>query len=374
MDKITENIIAIRQRDISRANEAFASFMSLTEKCLNDKVAGDRELYKDCGGRKMEEVALGALHEVAPQTPFRPDEIKLVSGARFPDIQAERYYGVEVKTTKSNTWKSVGSSIVETTRIEDVAMIYMLFAKLGGDFAEFRCKPYEDCLDNISLTHQPRYQIDMELEEKNRENIFKKMQIDYNAFRVLDEAKKIQRVKQYFRSTAKEGKEMQWWIGTEESETSVPMTIRFLNDLPLEEKIGIRLRMFVLFPELFSLEGKDRQTKYKRASLWLCSRHSLICSNIRDFFTSGGKVKDIGSEHFEEAKPQILKRLYDGRAEVLALLHHPDEAIMEDIDEFWPLKVPSADYAATWMTMMQTTFKQNPELSEISLEDLMESW
>ena len=119
-----------------------------------------------------------ALHEVAPHTPFRPEEIKLVSGAKFPDIQAEQYYGVEVKTTASDTWKSVGSSIVESTRIEDVSMIYMLFAKLGGDFAEFRCKPYEDCLDNISLTHQPRYQIDMELEEKKRENIFQKMKID----------------------------------------------------------------------------------------------------------------------------------------------------------------------------------------------------
>ena len=144
MDKIAENIIAIRKRNISKANEVFADFMSLTEKCLNDKVKNNHKLYKDCGGTKMEAVALNALHEVAPQTPFRPEEIKLVSGAKFPDIQAEQYYGVEVKTTSSNSWKSVGSSIVESTRIEDVSMIYMLFAKLGGDFAEFRCKPYED--------------------------------------------------------------------------------------------------------------------------------------------------------------------------------------------------------------------------------------
>lgn len=196
------------------------------------------------------------MHEVAPQTPFRPEEIKLVSGAKFPDIQAEQYYGVEVKTTASDTWKSVGSSIVESTRIEDVSMIYMLFAKLGGDFAEFRCKPYEDCLDNISLTHQPRYQIDMELEEKKRENIFQKMKIDYNSFRILEEKEKIQKVRTYFRSTAKEGYEMPWWIGDEESEASVPMTIRFLNDLSLEEKKQITVRMFILFPELFSNQGK----------------------------------------------------------------------------------------------------------------------
>ena len=44
MDNIAENIIAIRKRDICKANEAFADFMSLTEKCLNDKVKNDNQL------------------------------------------------------------------------------------------------------------------------------------------------------------------------------------------------------------------------------------------------------------------------------------------------------------------------------------------
>ena len=95
MDNVVENIIAIRKRDISKANEAFADFMSLTEKCLNDKVKLDHSLYKDCGGSKMEPIAVEALREVSPQTPFRKEEIKLVAGAKFPDIQAEKYYGVE---------------------------------------------------------------------------------------------------------------------------------------------------------------------------------------------------------------------------------------------------------------------------------------
>ena len=371
MDKISENIIAIRKRDISKANEAFADFMSLTEKCLNDKVKNNHNLYKDCGGTKMEAVALSALHEVAPQTPFRPEEIKLVSGAKFPDIQAEQFYGVEVKTTSSNSWKSVGSSIVESTRIEDVSMIYMLFAKLGGEFAEFRCKPYEDCLDNISLTHQPRYQIDMELEEKNRMNIFQKMKIDYNTFRVLEEKKKIQKVRQYFRSATKDGYEMPWWIGDEESETSVPMTIRFLNDLTTEEKKSITVRMFILFPELFSNQGK---TKYKRAALWLCSRQALICSNIRDFFTAGGQLKEIGNHRFENAVPQILKRLYDCKDDVLALLRHPDQALVDDIGELWTIECAPRYYEGCWKNAMLNVFKANPGLEGIKFEDLFEKW
>ena len=79
MDNVVENIIAIRKRDISKANEAFADFMSLTEKCLNDKVKLDHSRHKDCGGSKMEPIAVEALREVSPQTPFRKEEIKLMA-------------------------------------------------------------------------------------------------------------------------------------------------------------------------------------------------------------------------------------------------------------------------------------------------------
>ena len=39
----------------------------------------------------------------------------------------------------------------------------MLFGKLGGKTAEFKCRPYEDCLSDIAVTHSPRYLINMEL-------------------------------------------------------------------------------------------------------------------------------------------------------------------------------------------------------------------
>lgn len=370
MDNVAENIIAIHKRgDIDRANEAFAHLMGLTEKYLNDKVSLDHQLFKSCSGTKMEPVALDALRKVAPQTPFRPEEIRLVAGAKFPDIQAEKYYGVEVKTTASNSWKSVGSSIVESTRIEDVSMIYMLFAKLGGEFAEFKCKPYEQCLDNISLTHQPRYQIDMELVEKGEQNIFQKMKVDYNTFRIMKENDKIQKVRQYFRSTEKSGREMAWWIGEEASEKSVPMTIRFLNDLSLEEKREMTIRMFILFPELFSNHGN---IKYKRASLWLCSRQSLICSNIRDFFTAGGKVTTMGNLRFDQPVPQVLKKLHDCKDDILALLQHPDEALVDDISELWTLECNPKYYVDCWKSMMQREFDDNELLQGVSVRDLLE--
>ena len=171
-----ENIIQIRQRDIHAANEAFSDFMSKTEHYLNEKALSTKGLYQQCSGTELETVALGALHEIAPSTPFRKEDILLVSGAKFPDIQAGVYYGVEVKSTKTDSWTSTGSSIVESTRIKEVESIYMLFGKLGGEHAEFRCRPYEQCLSNIAVTHSPRYLIDMNLED----TVFDKMKVEYN--------------------------------------------------------------------------------------------------------------------------------------------------------------------------------------------------
>lgn len=360
MEKQIENIIAIRQKDIHSADKAFADFMHLTEQCLNEKTKQVKDLFKDCGGNKMEEVALAALQEVAPQTPFRKEEIKIVSGARFPDIQAECYYGVEVKTTKRNAWTSLGSSIVESTRIKDVSMIYLLFAKMGGEAVEFRCRPYEDCLFNISLTHQPRYQIDMDLEATHKKNIFQKMQMDYNTFRLLEEKEKIAKVKQYFRSVSNPEHEMQWWIG---EESSIPMTVRFLNDLSVDEKKEFTAEMFVLFPELFS----NSQTKFQRAALWLCTRHSLICSNIRDFFTAGGKVMHLGGTEFSAGVPQIVRKLYNSRNLVRAMLRHPDDGLVSDISEMWASECAPQDYEEHWLATIQDVFDHSEALKGIDV-------
>ena len=75
----------------------------------------------------------------------------MVSGASFPDIVAKKYYGVEVKSTIKNQWKSIGSSILESTRDQNVERIYLTFGKLGKPVA-FRSRPYEQFLSGISVT------------------------------------------------------------------------------------------------------------------------------------------------------------------------------------------------------------------------------
>lgn len=366
MKQVAENIIAVRQRDMTQANEAFAHFMSLTEQCLNEKTKHDHTLYKQCSPTELERVALRVLQEVAPQTPFRKEEIKLIAGAKFPDIQAEHYYGIEVKSTKSNSWTSTGSSIFENTRIEDVERIYMLFGKLGGTPAEFRLRPYQDCLSDIALTHAPRYMIDMNIADNEEQpTIFDKFNVDYDSFRLWSEKEKYNKLQQYTIETTPEGKGMPWWIG---ENATIPMVIRIFNDLPVEEKLPIQAQMFVLFPEIFS----NSSSKYKRSALWLCSRKAMVCSCFRDMFSAGGQINEVGGVKFKHRVPKIIENLYDCRQEITAQLSNPTDDFLKDIAMMWHTdQKPTLD---GWMNLVQERFDGNIMLSGIKVRELFEKW
>ena len=303
-----ENIIQIKDRlGNDMAKLAFADFMAKTECHFNELSRNNPMLFKKCSPSQLEEQTESVLKEIAPSTPFRPEEIKLVSGHSFPDVIAEKFFGVEVKSTKENHWTSTGSSIVENTRNNLVENIYMLFGKLGGTPPEFKCRPYEDCLYQIAVTHSPRYLIDMELREKKQQTIFDKLETTYDVFRKDDN--KIERVRDYYvRQSLLSGKnEMPWWVGrktlssNEEDET--PM-ISLFNEKNAHDKLFLVAQMFVLFPEV--IEGK-----YEKAALWLCTHKYLLCLNVRDIFSAGGQVKRHNGEILKTPYPRVLKTIIE---------------------------------------------------------------
>lgn len=366
------NLISVKPSDVTQSDAEFAHFMHLAELWLNDASESQKTLFRKCGGTEMEHIVLKALKDVAPQTSFSAGSIELVSGLRFPDILAAGHFGVEVKSTKSDSWTSTGSSIVESTRIPEVSRIYMLFAKLGGVTPEFRCRPYEKCLSNIAVTHAPRYLIDMNIADNGGENIFEKMSVDYDTFRRLGEKDKISSVRKYYmRANKAKGRyEMPWWMGDSDSDVSSSIMIKFFTDLSICEKDDIRARMFILFPELFSY----RQDKYKRAALWMCSRYSVICSNLRDAFSAGGKVEEIGGVKFKRKMPQVLNNLYQYRGLIIKLLNNPDEALMQDIDDNWGENESRKIGPEKWFGIMQSTFACNDDLKDIDLRALFSLW
>lgn len=335
-----ENIIAIHRKDIVLANEAFSALMRKTESAMNEKAKQHLELRK-ASASDLEKISCETIKEVCVDTPFNPNEIKLISGAKFPDIVAEQFYGVEVKSTIKDHWCSTGSSILETTRVKSVENIYMLFGKLGGSPAEFKCRPYQDVLYEIAVTHSPRYLIDMNLAKG--ESIFDKMGTTYDKLRTSNDS--IGEVKSYYANKAKsEGKTaMPWWLGGGGSEDDTsPMNLHFWKDVETQDKKELVAKLFLLFPEVIC-------SQYKRAVLWLCATYGIINSNMRDSFSAGGQVKKINGLKLKKPLPQSYKRLIDSAPAIKALANDETFLSTHIKDQNPALLVLDGDPITIWL-------------------------
>ncbi len=205
--------------------DEFRNLMLRTDNLLNQEAMGREAYFEGRNGTALEKDVYEALKHCAIDTPFE-GSIQLVSGASFPDILIHKYYGTEVKSTKENRWKSIGSSILESTRNKNVERIFLTFGKLGKPIA-FKSKPYEECLAGISVTHYPRYQIDMELIEGD--TIFDKMGVQYEDFRKMDNP--VVPVSQYYKKQLKPGESLWWAMNGNVEETVAPPTVRLWNTL-----------------------------------------------------------------------------------------------------------------------------------------------
>jgi hypothetical protein len=287
----------------------FQALMKRTDKLLNEDARKRRAYYATRGGNPLEDDVKDMLDESAKGTAFA-GTIEKVSGQKFPDIVAAKYYGVEVKSTKENHWTSTGSSILETTRISGVERIYMTFGKLGGDPIEFLSKPYEECLCGIAVTHMPRYLIDMRL--KPGETIFDKMGVPYDKLRQMDNP--IAPVAKYYRGQLKPGESL-WWTGDSSDET-VSATIRLWKKLSLEEKRFYSTYGCVNYPEIFAGD-------YDSYSLWLTSQ-GVVDPHIRDQFSAGGQEEMFLSSGKKVKFPAVYRRVKANRDLILQRMRASD--------------------------------------------------
>ena len=261
----------------------------------------------------MDQAAIGTGFE---------NTIQIISGQRFPDIVAAKLYGVEVKSTKDDSFKVIGGSVAEGTRVEGVEHIFFMFGKLHKPVS-FKTRRYEECLSDIAVTHSPRYKIDMDL--PNGETIFDKMGVSYNEMRKMDNP--IKPVVDYYRKTLKPGESL-WWVNGEDATTgSAPAKIRMWKTLSKEERDELIAQGFALFPELFS----DNRNKYERFTLWLVANHGVVSSSMRDPFSAGGQVDIEVNGNMYKKVPQKYGQLFQYREQVSRNIEKLEDITIETV-------------------------------------------
>ena len=343
----TNNIITIRKKDITLAHKAFASLMSKTETILNNQASLHPCEFRKLTATALEPIAVEVIQLACEDSPFDANEVKLISGQRFPDIIANQYYGIEVKTTEKDHWTSTGSSIVETSRVELVEDIYMLFGKLGGITPEFKCRPYQDVLYDIAVTHSPRYLIDMEITPE--ESIFAKMGTTYDTFR--KDADSIRLVRNYYRKKAIERnkQEMPWWITSENIEDVRSFNIKLWNTLDSSEKRILQTKCMILFPE--ALNPKRSLSKYNSTTLWLCSYNQVVNPNIRDLYSAGGSITHVNGKRLKTPVAQVFHIIVDYADEIKSQLSSPTSELLMMIKEFNPALLEGETMYEAWLNI-----------------------
>ncbi len=328
--------------------DEFADLMKKTDILLNSDALKRPDYYVKRGGNPLEDDVKNALIECAKGTPFE-NTIEKISGQKFPDIVAAKFYGIEVKSTKDNNWKSTGSSILESTRVSDVERIYMTFGKLGGNPIEFLSRPYEECLSGIAVTHMPRYLIDMRLNKG--ETIFDKIGIEYDVLRNMENP--IAPVARYYREQLKPGESL-WWTG-ENIEETVPATMRLWRTVSPEEKRKLIAYGCVHFPEVFN-------SNYDRYALWLGSQ-GIVNSNVRDGFSAGGQEKIKLSNNEIVKVPAIYRRIKENKDYIKQLIINDDGKASYDVYNETTIATKEVNKVMRWIEIVSKLSNTDYDIS-----------
>ena len=305
---------------------------------LNDDAAKRSEYYLGRNAQLLEDDVKKVLDIAAKGTAF-DGTIQKISGQRFPDIIAGKYYGVEVKSSKDDKWLSLGGSVNESTRVENVERIFLTFGKLINP-VEFRSRPYEDCLSEVVVTHYPRYKIDMNLSVG--ETIFDRMDTTYDGLRSSSDP--VGSIVDYYRGQLKSGESL-WWTGKtaqEEHIEAAPIKMRLWRTLTADEKKDLMIAGFSYFPDLLS----NSSTKYERFSLWLAAKYGIVSTSTRDSFSAGGQGNIMTATKNFEKIPRAIINIYENSAFIALNILNADESVLK---ETWRVSNIYNDRVGQWI-------------------------
>ena len=250
----------------------------------------------------------------------------------FPDIKVNGY-GVEVKYSKRDTWHAVGNSVFEGMRDESVDHIYVLFGKIGGS-PEVRWGRYEECVTHVRVSNSPRFVVDMDTDDIP---LFDQFGVSYGDFATLNDADKMEHVRDYWRDRLNPGEHL-WWL---EPGHVLPLNPRLYMHLPQNEKRLLRAEAALLCPQI--CKGSRARRKYEDAAIYLLTYHGVFCPQARDLFSAGSVAlradETRGGNYLLRALKDI-ERLMEDAAE-----HLDDELFVE----YWGVGCPPDLRLARWL-------------------------
>jgi len=253
----------------------------------------------------------------------------------FPDIEINEY-GIEVKFTLNDEWRSIANSVLETNRIESVLHVYLLFGKMGGR-PDVQWAEYAKSVMHVRTSHVPRFEVQIGA----KESLFELMGIEYDDFRSLEMHEKMHYIRQYARQRLKKGERLWWLDDNNEIAHALPMQARLYTELEQSEKTRLRAEAILLCPQIVK-SGRSRN-KYDDAVLFLLTYHGVVCHQARDMFTAGSVSNP---ENDDEGGLYIIRMLKLMERDIEDAAQRMEDALFV---EYWGYSVPIEDRIKEWL-------------------------
>lgn len=249
----------------------------------------------------------------------------------FPDFSIiidEKRYGLEVKYSNSGSWVTNGNSVFETIShkgndIEDnyheIYIIYGRKPKKRENLNQLEVKydKYENAVSDITVTHSPRYRLQMRNE--NEESVFSLIDLPYKEFRLLSVEEKNHLIRDYFKQ--KQSEQDKWYMPLSLEVDSESVQPQLFEDLAFEQRELLLAEVLILYWEdLFA----NHRSNYKRIVSYLVSKYFVVSASLRDKFSASGKINIDGLD-LDLQYPQILKTYQDKLPLIKQLIEDPDD-------------------------------------------------
>jgi len=321
-------------KNIESYNIELQEILNSAVAALHEKSKRDESLLK-LSGIAFEKVVCDTLNSISINTAFY-EKFEQSTALAFPDIYVKilenKWFGIEVKTSQGD-WKCFGNSIFETTRIENLEdRIYVFFGRFSKSALECRWAKYDECIDNINITHSPRYQINMDIKGNPQNSVFAKMEITYLDFSNSNATNRMDYVRKFKRKGLGQNAAL-WWLPDNDSpnnDDEEKLVIKLFKSLSQGKRQEIRSSAMAFFPEVFS---NDQLTKYSRILTWLASHYGVVTGSLRDEFSAGGKFEvDFKGNKFK--LPRICFHLNSGVKQIQESIYN---STIEDLTYRWQL-------------------------------------
>lgn len=294
-------------------------------------------LKAEIGKRPLKDAKLfeNRVREVAAQV-LGAETIDFDPAAQaFPDIAIGRF-GIEVKFTTADSWRSVANSVLETNRVQSVERIYLVFGKMGGT-PDVKWAAYDQCVMHVRTSHVPRFEVEIGTDRP----LFDKMGITYDEFRAKEMHEKMRHIRDYARGRLRDGERLWWLEDSEGEEHTLPIQVKLYTQLDDEEKRRLRAEAILLCPEIVKT-GRSKH-KYDDVALFMLTYHGVLCHQTRDMFSAGSVANpdndDDGGLYIE----RMLKRM---EPDLRAAAARMEDALFE---EYWGQSVPPENRIAEWL-------------------------